>query len=162
MQYKSFVEAAIFLNDELENLNVLVNLVQNTIIPAAKSCRFSVYRLLLNVWQNEVKLPIFYDGSAMARIYKHAANEFANSLFIDFALREDPLKLMRRFSSFDAVKAATFSQADTELTLEDEFVVRNGNSYLVNASILDFDSEDFRSKYLIEQLVCNLDLIRAC
>jgi hypothetical protein len=54
-RYRSYVEAAIYLNDYLENLNVLVNYVYDTNEQFYSTLpKFSVMRLMMTTWNREV------------------------------------------------------------------------------------------------------------
>jgi hypothetical protein len=54
-RYRSYVEAAIYLNDYLENLNVLVNYVYETNEQIYTTLpKFSVMRLMMTTWNREV------------------------------------------------------------------------------------------------------------
>jgi hypothetical protein len=54
-RYRSFVEAAMYLNDYLENLNVIVNLVYDANEQIYSTLpKFSVMRLMMSTWNREV------------------------------------------------------------------------------------------------------------
>lgn len=58
-RYSSFVEAAIYINENLENINVVVNYLYETLF---KDCpnnpKFSIYRLMIVIWHREVTTPL--------------------------------------------------------------------------------------------------------
>jgi hypothetical protein len=58
-RYKAYVEAAISLNENLENLNVIVNYLYQTLYSDYPSNpKFSIYRLMIIIWHREVTSPL--------------------------------------------------------------------------------------------------------
>ena len=60
-RYTSYVNSCIEMNDKLENLNVLVNYLYEIIYNdfENKSPKFSVLRLMMKIWDQEVLSPLF-------------------------------------------------------------------------------------------------------
>ena len=98
-------------------------------------------------------MPIFYQSEAMTRVYKQVSNEVTSSLFVEFALRDDSLKMIRRFSSFDTLMTILTNAVDD--TLEDNILCKHSNSYLTKPLNVEFDTEDYRHKYMLEQSSLN-------
>lgn len=58
-RYKAYVEAAISLNENLENLNVLVNYIYQILYSDyPTNPKFSIYRLMIIIWHREVTTPL--------------------------------------------------------------------------------------------------------
>ena len=58
-RYKSYVEACTYLNKTLENLNVLVNYLYETLFKDhPNNPKFSIYRLMIVIWHREVTTPL--------------------------------------------------------------------------------------------------------
>ena len=59
-RYKSFVDGAIYINNNLENLNVLINLLYEKFLNGSKSLepKFSIYRLMIILYNRIVINPL--------------------------------------------------------------------------------------------------------
>jgi hypothetical protein len=58
-RYKAYIESAVYINELLENLNVLVNYLYETLYSDyPKNPKFSIYRLMIIIWHREVTTPL--------------------------------------------------------------------------------------------------------
>ena len=59
-RYKSFVDGAIYINNNLENLNVIINLIYEQLFNGCKSIepKFSIYRLMLILYNRIIINPL--------------------------------------------------------------------------------------------------------
>jgi hypothetical protein len=58
-RYQSYVEAAIYINENLENINVVVNYLYETLFKDyPNNPKFSIYRLMIIIWHREVTTPL--------------------------------------------------------------------------------------------------------
>lgn len=121
---------------------MLVNLIVDTLLTAPKT-KFSVYRLLVNIWQHEVQQPLFYDSEVLDDCYRKACE-----VAVESALRV-PKDLKPMMVHPFVIYDERHSTADTD------FSVDGGDSrdtdFSLKSIVADFDSTEFRAKYFIEQ-----------
>lgn len=66
-RHTAFIEAALCLKENLENVNTLINLLYKSIFNTENKNIFSIYKFIVNIWYKEVYLQI--NGDLMQKVY---------------------------------------------------------------------------------------------
>ncbi len=62
-RYESFISSALKINERSENINVCINYLYSLLFnQTVTEKKFNIYKLLLNIWYNEVILPLYYEN----------------------------------------------------------------------------------------------------
>ena len=133
-RYKSFVDGAIYINNNLENLNVLINLLYEKFLNGSKSLqpKFSIYRLMIILYNRIVINPL------SENIIKTTSNIY------DIYLKEELRKI------------------DNENQINNSLSSTKDNSYedlVNNLSNLNDDNTCENVDYQINQFLENIPLI---
>ena len=133
-RYKSFVDGAIYINNNLENLNVLINLLYEKFLNGSKSLqpKFSIYRLMIILYNRIVINPL------SENIIKSTSNIY------DIYLKEE----LRKIDNENQINYSLSSTKDNSY----EDLVNNLNN-------LNDDNTCENVDYQINQFLENIPLI---
>lgn len=161
------MESAISLDEMLENMNVLVNQVYETLYPDSPSNpKFSIYRLMIIIWNREVLAPLT-DLKSESNLVNKILCIYQSSLVNDInnAYGED-IRINRSKSSDSdlchrksEVIYCDMKSDNCEFQISDFLNVGLGNTLSVNppefgrqTSIMqDIYTFDFQSKYFLDR-----------
>ena len=154
-RYKSFVDGSIYINNNLENLNVIINLIYEKLFNGSESIepKFSIYRLMLILYNRLVINP-FTDETQNNNIIKITSNIY------DIYLKEELRKIDLENNKMQ------FNKSINQI-LRNSLSSTNDNSYgnyedLINnlyslSDLNDFDN--FDADFQISQFLENIPSI---
>lgn len=178
-RYKSFFDAAIHINEEMENLNVLVNyLYENSFQHYPSTPKFSIYRLMVVIWNREVLHPLLKSENQNSNLYaklEKLYRQYLNNVIHRGVEREvssmspqraknsqnafssfkNPFSssLVNSFSSFSNSFMELNSKSDTSRLSNSSDSYDNSYEFSQND---DFLPSDFNTKHFIEQISASI------
>lgn len=143
-RYKNYVETAIELNNQLENVNVFVNYLYESFFPNYPTFpKFSVFRMSMLIWNNEMT-NLIDDNESMLSCIKISFTSFYSNIL------HDNLEYYFKFDSYinNINPDALFSHALTNLTQS----THSSANYTLLTNEINVDKKvirDSSSQYII-------------
>lgn len=163
-RYKSFTDAAIHINEQLENLNVLVNYLYESNFQNF-SCfpKFTVYRLCMTVWFQEVLTPLANGQSDLCgkllKLFKAYLTKAITNIGED---ESSPIRRTSMNNSNNFFNSECYSDSNSASKTPDFSLLSSNNIYNNSAGIdsdelfEDFNSGDYNNKYFIENMISSI------
>lgn len=161
-RYKSFVDVAVHLNDELENLNVAVNLIyERLFVNTVNLPKFSIYQLFLTLWFRNVLFPLIVENSLIEKTLSLLNNHFEKELNLN-----DKKSMNSAHSSCNSIYSEKSSYSNNSSS-SNLCLLRTSSNISLSTCCEDAENcfklnqiaKDNNSKFLIENIfACLLDI----
>ena len=150
-RFNNFIIVCEKLNRKCENINVVVNYLDNELLPSYPHFpKFSIFKFCVKIWYNEMRSKITEDGSLLFIIKNGILN-----LFSDF-INEDYLKMSLNPSYISNTSCNSyeplFNSKGSKFNLSQSFsLINNSNNKTISSIICPFGSyyEEANTHYVI-------------
>jgi len=158
-RYRSFIDAALYLNDKFENFNVLINYLYENLSPNENNDnlpKFSILRLMLGIWDKEVLSKLF--DSIKAKTVNQYKALLINTLNINgsFKMMEDS-NFLRSSLQSTSTNLSEYNNKNKEIDNNSNDVNKcNTLIQEVAKSFVDFSINEY-SVFMLNSSTINLE-----
>jgi hypothetical protein len=156
-RYKAYVDAAININEQLENLNVLVNTLYEDMFPGMPcNPKFSIYRLMINMWNQEVLSKLINSEDERCNLISICSNYFRQYIRKEIKNSQRPGDDYMNFGDYYDNSNRTSCSSNSSILSEVNF---KKSPLQDEAPFSKLQDNSFSERYFIEQLSsCIVDM----
>ena len=156
-RFNNFVQAAKYINSQCENINVAMNYLDKDILKNYPHFqKFSIFRLCLKIWYNEMSSILTVDNSSLLSKIKNSTLQlFSEFIFED--LTNLKINTSQSFLFNSGQSSGMFFKSKGDFSLSTSISLFNSSEQTVSSTICPFGSyyEDSSIKYtILEKSLC--------
>ena len=149
---KAFIDAAMYINEILENLNVLVNKLNDDCYPGGENIfKFSMYQMMMSFWNKEVLIPLI-EGNGSYNLMDITCGMFRRYM-------KKQIEKSIKSNNNEGTGHSSVSTVESECSLRSSYGIDIPKK---NKEMFEESLNSLNLKYFIEQLTSSILDLYCC